>query len=176
MEESITDGLTGVKTRRYLMEALHGEWRRSTRTGHRFSLIMVALDRFREVNGRMGRLEGDKVLTAVAALLEAGTRETDVVARIGGDEFAILTPETNTQQAEIPAERLRAAVEADNFLRAHKVTASFGIATLPDHGLGPGEILRHASSGVRLAKRHNGNCVKVASPSLEARDAEYDQN
>jgi len=175
VEEAITDGLTGVKTRRHFLEALEGECRRSTRAGHQFSIIMMDLDRLKQVNDRMGRLQGDKVLTAVAALLDARSRQPNVVARYGGDEFVILVPETNTQQAEILAEGLRAAVEADDFLRTHEVTASFGIATFPDHGRTPEEILRVVDSGMYLAKHCSGNCAKVASLSLKPEDVERDK-
>jgi len=168
LDQAITDGLTGLKTHRYFMEALDGEWRLSTRTGRPFSVIMMDLDGFKRVNDLGGHLEGDKVLAAVATLLDARSRQSNVVARYGGDEFALLMPETNTEQAEILAERLRAALEADHFLRAHGVTASFGIATFPDHGPTQGEILRVADSGMYLAKHHSGNCVKLAelSPKL----------
>jgi diguanylate cyclase (GGDEF)-like protein/putative nucleotidyltransferase with HDIG domain len=175
VEEAITDGLTGLKTHGYFREALDEEWRRSTGTGRRFSLIMMDLDRFKQVNDRMGRLEGDKVLTAVAALLDARSRQPNVVARYGADEFAILMPETNTQQAEILAEGLRAVVEADDFLRAHEVTASFGIATFPDHARTQEEILKVADSGMDLAKHCDGNCVKLASLSIAAGNAERGQ-
>jgi diguanylate cyclase (GGDEF)-like protein/putative nucleotidyltransferase with HDIG domain len=175
VEEAIRNGLTGVKTRRHFLEALEGECRRSTRAGGQFSLLMMDLDRLRQVNDRMGRGEGDKVLTAVAALLDARSKQPNVVARNEGDEFAILMPETNTQQAEILAEELRAAVEADDFLRAHEVTASFGIATFPDHGRTPQEILTAVGSGMYLAKHCSGNCVKVASLSLKPEDAERDK-
>ena len=174
-EEVITDGLTGLKTHPYFRETLDGEWRRSTHTGRQFCLTMMDLDRFKQVNDRMGRLEGDKVLTAVAALLDAQSRQPNVVARYGEDEFAILMPETNTQQAEILAESLRAAVEADDFLRAHEVTASFGIATFPDHGRTQEEVLRAADSGLHLAKHCSGNCVKVASLGPKAGNAERDK-
>ena len=175
VEEAITDGLTGVKTRRYFMGALEGECRRSTRAGLQFSLIMMDLDRLKQVNDRLGRREGDKVLTAVGAFLNARSKQPNVVARYGGDEFGILMPETNTQQAEILAEELRSAVEADDFLRALEVTASFGIATFPDHGRNPEEILRVANSGMYIAKHCNGNCVKVASLSLKPEDVERDK-
>ena len=98
-----------------------------------------------------------------------------MVARYGGDEFAILMPETSTEQAGILAERLRATLEADAFLRAHAVTASFGIATFPDHGPTQEEILRVADCGMYLAKHHNGNCVKVALLSPAPGDVEGDQ-
>jgi diguanylate cyclase (GGDEF)-like protein/putative nucleotidyltransferase with HDIG domain len=175
LDQAITDGLTGLKTHRYFREALDGEWRRSTRTGRPFSVLMMDLDGFKRVNDRGGHLEGDKVLAAVAALLDARSRQSNVVARYGGDEFALLMPETNTEQAEILAERLRAALEADHFLRAHEVTASFGIATFPDHGQTQEEILRVADSGMYLAKHCNGNCVKVASLSPKAGDVDGGQ-
>ena len=175
LDQAITDGLTGLKTHRYFMEALDGEWRRSIRTGRPFSVIMMDLDGFKRVNDHGGHLEGDKVLAAVAVLLDARARQSNVVARYGGDEFALLMPETNTEQAEILAERLRAALEADHFLRAHGVTASFGIATFPDHGPTQGEILRVADSGMYLAKHLNGDCVKVASLSPKPGDVEGDQ-
>jgi len=163
MAEFVTDGLTGLKTHRFFREALHGEWRRSARSGRSFSVILLDLDGFKQVNDRMGRPEGDKVLTAVAALVNAGSKQSNLVARYGGDEFAILMPDTNTQQAEIVAEALRAAVEADRFLHAHGVTASIGIATFPDHGPTPEAVLWVADSGMHLAKQPDGNCVKVAS-------------
>ena len=81
MEEAITDGLTGLKTRCYFLEALDEEWRRSARTGRQFCLAMVDLDRFKQVNDRMGHREGDKVLRTVAALLDARARQSNVVAR-----------------------------------------------------------------------------------------------
>ncbi|MGA2475896.1 MAG: diguanylate cyclase [Terriglobia bacterium] len=172
LDQAITDGLTGLKTHRYFMEALDVEWRRSTRTGRPFSVIMMDLDGFKRVNDHGGHLEGDKVLAAVAALLEARSRQSNVVARYGGDEFALLMPETNPEQAEILAERLRAALEADHFLRAHGVTASFGIATFPDHGPTQGEIVSLADSGMYLAKNCNGNCVKLATLSPKPEDGE----
>ena len=173
-EAPITDVLTGLETHGQFREALDRERDRAAQTGRPFSLIVVGLDRFRQVYERMGRLGGDKVLKAVAPLLTARSRHSDVVARYGADEFAILMPGTDAQRAEALAERLRAAVEADRFLRLCEVTASFGVATFPDHGQTPEAILRVAESGMYLAKRSDGNCVKVASPSIAAGDAERD--
>jgi diguanylate cyclase (GGDEF)-like protein len=167
-KEAVTDNLTGLKTRRCFREALEGECRRSARSSRPFSVIMMALDRFGQVKDRMGRLESDIVLTAVATLLDAQARQPNVLARYGEDVFAILTPETNAPQAAILAERLRAAVEADDLLRGREVTASIGIATFPHSGRAPEEILRVADSGVYLAKQCKGNCVKEASPSPNA--------
>jgi diguanylate cyclase (GGDEF)-like protein/putative nucleotidyltransferase with HDIG domain len=163
LEQAITDGLTGLKTHRFFMESLDREWRRSTRSGQMFSVIMIDLDGFKQVNDRYGHLEGDKVLSAVANLLNDRVRQSNVVARYGGDEFAIMLPETRTEQAEVLAERLRASIESDPYLRAHGVTASFGISTFPIHGPTQEEILRVADSGMYLAKHQDGNRVRVAS-------------
>jgi len=175
VEEPITDGLTGLRTHSYFKEALDKERRGSTSSGRQFSLIMMDLDRFKQVNDRMGRQEGDKVLNAVAALLDSRSRPPNVVARYGGDEFAILMPEADTQHAGILAEELRAAVEADGFLRACEVTGSFGIATFPDHCRTQEEILRIADLGMCLARDCGGNCVKAASLSPKPEDAERDK-
>jgi diguanylate cyclase (GGDEF)-like protein/putative nucleotidyltransferase with HDIG domain len=166
-EQAITDGLTQLKTHRYFMEALESEWRRAPRGGHHFSLIMMDLDSFKTVNDSDGHLEGDRVLVAVARLIEARSRQSNVVARYGGDEFAILMPECTVEQAEILAERLRAAMAADPFLSGHGVTASFGIASFPVHGAAPEEILRVADAGMYLAKHHKGNSVRVASAAAK---------
>lgn len=175
LEQAITDGLTGLKTHRFFMEALDGEWRRSTRSGHMFSVIMMDLDGFKQVNDRHGHLEGDKVLTAVANLLNDRARQSNVVARYGGDEFAILMPETRTDQAEVLAERLRGNIESDRYLAAHGVTASFGIATFPLHGPTQEEILRVADSGMYLAKHQAGNRVRVASLRIASTQADWER-
>jgi diguanylate cyclase (GGDEF)-like protein/putative nucleotidyltransferase with HDIG domain len=167
-EQAVTDSLTGLKTHRYFMEALESEWRRATRSGHSFSVIMMDLDGFKQVNDRRGHLEGDKVLMAVARLLKARLRQFNVVARYGGDEFAILMPEATSDQAEILAERLRSTLAPDPYLASHKVTASLGIASFPTHGASPEEILRVADLGMYLAKRDKGNRVRVAPVTPQA--------
>jgi diguanylate cyclase (GGDEF)-like protein/putative nucleotidyltransferase with HDIG domain len=172
LEQAITDGLTGLKTHRYFMESLDREWRRATRSGQMFSIIMMDLDGFKQVNDRYGHLEGDKVLTAVANLLNDNVRQSNVVARYGGDEFAVMLPEARTEQAEILAERLRASIESDPYLSAHGVTASFGISTFPLHGPTEEEILRVADSGMYLAKHQDGNRVRVASLSVASAQAD----
>lgn len=165
-EQAITDGLTRLKTHRYFMEALDAEWRRAARWGRPFSLIMMDLDSFKPVNDRHGHLEGDKVLSAVARLLEARCRQSNVVARYGGDEFVILMPEGSTEQAEILAERMRSSLAADPYLSSRCVTASFGLATFPTHGATPEEILRVADSGMYLAKHEKGDRIRVASNTV----------
>src|SRR5581483_2518797 len=100
-QQSITDGLTGIKTRRFFWEALTSEWRRASRSGRPFSVVLMDLDKFKEVNDGLGHLEGDLVLARVGRLLEQKCRQSNVVARYGGDEFIILMPETGVEQAQI---------------------------------------------------------------------------
>src|SRR2546428_409074 len=136
-EQAITDGLTGVKTHRFFMEALSAEWKRSTRAGRSFSLVLMDLDRFKFVNDFYGHLEGDLVLQRVGHILEQNCRRSDVVARYGGDEFVILMPETNMEHARQLAMKLRGWVSADPLLREKNITASFGIALKRLFATGP---------------------------------------
>ncbi len=174
-EQAITDGLTGLKTHRFFMEALEAEWRRAPRSGRPFSIIMLDLDGFKGVNDRFGHLEGDRVLVAVGRLLASRTRQVNAVARYGGDEFAVLMPEATTEQAEILAERLRSSFASDPYLASHGVTASLGIATFPAHGATPDELLRIAGGGMFLAKHDKGNSVRVAARAGAAGQAGWEQ-
>ena len=131
-QQSITDGLTGVKTRRFFWEGLSSEWKRASRSGRPFSVVLMDLDKFKEVNDTLGHLEGDLVLARVGRLLEQKCRQSNVVARYGGDEFVILMPETGVDQAQILAERLRLWVASDPMLAEHHITGSFGVASWAD--------------------------------------------
>src|SRR5207237_4880674 len=128
-QQSITDGLTGIKTRRFFYEALSSEWRRGLRSGRPFSIVLIDLDKFKAVNDTMGHLEGDLVLARVGRILEQKCRHSNVVARYGGDEFVVLMPETALDEAQILGERLRAALADDSLLSQRCVTGSFGVAT-----------------------------------------------
>ncbi|HXC86268.1 MAG TPA: diguanylate cyclase [Candidatus Cybelea sp.] len=161
-EQAITDGLTGVKTHRFLMEALSSEWKRSTRANRPFALVLMDLDRFKFVNDFYGHLEGDVVLQRVGHILEQNCRRSDVVARYGGDEFVILMPETSVEQAIQLASKLRGWVAADPLLRDKNITASFGIAGFPVHGSTPQELIQVADSSMYLSKHQGGNSVSSA--------------
>lgn len=161
-EQAITDGLTGVKTHRYLMEALSAEWKRATRAGRHFSLVLIDLDRFKFVNDFYGHLEGDLVLHRVGQILEQNCRRSDVVARYGGDEFVILMPETNAAQAVQIADKLRPAICDDPLLREKTITASFGIASFPLHGSTPQELIQVADASMYISKHEGGNIVSTA--------------
>jgi diguanylate cyclase (GGDEF)-like protein/putative nucleotidyltransferase with HDIG domain len=161
-EQAITDGLTGVKTHRFLMEALSAEWKRSTRANRPFALVLMDLDRFKFVNDFYGHLEGDVVLQRVGHILEQNCRRSDVVARYGGDEFVILMPETTVEQARQLANKLRGWVASDPLLRDKNITASFGIAGFPVHGSTPQELIQVADSSMYLSKHQGGNSVSSA--------------
>ena len=161
-EQAVTDGLTGVKTHRYLLEALSAEWKRSTRAHRPFCLLLADLDRFKFVNDFFGHLEGDLVLKRVGRILEQNCRASDVVARYGGDEFVILMPESDIDHSRQIAEKLRACIFGDSFLRSKNVTASLGIAAFPDDGATPQELIQIADASMYLSKHQGGNAVSTA--------------
>jgi diguanylate cyclase (GGDEF)-like protein len=169
-QQSITDGLTGIKTRRFFWEALSAEWKRASRSGRPFSVVLIDLDKFKEVNDTMGHFEGDLVLARVGRLLEQKSRQSNVVARYGGDEFIILMPETGPDQAQVLAERLRQWIASDPMLSEHKITGSFGVASFPTHGFSIEDVIRVADAGMYVSKRSGGNLVSTAEEFAEGED------
>src|SRR5271169_2110281 len=161
-QQSITDGLTGIKTRRFFWEALSSEWKRASRSGRPFSVVLIDLDKFKEVNDSLGHLEGDLVLARVGRLLEQKCRQSNVVARYGGDEFIILMPETGIEQAQALAERLRLWLATDPMLEEHHITGSFGVASFPVHGFSMEDLIRIADTGMYMAKHAGGNQVSTS--------------
>ncbi|HSZ61011.1 MAG TPA: diguanylate cyclase [Terriglobales bacterium] len=161
-QQSITDGLTGIKTRRFFWEALSSEWKRASRSGRPFSVVLIDLDKFKEVNDSLGHLEGDLVLARVGRLLEQKCRQSNVVARYGGDEFIILMPETGIEQAQVLAERLRLWLATDPMLEEHHITGSFGVASFPVHGFAMEDLIRVADAGMYVSKHAGGNQVSTS--------------
>ncbi len=131
------DPLTQLKNRRHLFERMRAEMDRSRRYGSPLTLMLVDLDHFKAINDLHGHVVGDRLLAAIARTVEErGLRTVDVAARYGGEELALLLPETDAQGAEVVGERLRALVAATQVPAADgepvRVTASFGVAVYPD--------------------------------------------
>jgi diguanylate cyclase (GGDEF)-like protein/putative nucleotidyltransferase with HDIG domain len=175
-EQAITDGLTGVKTHRFFMEALAAEWRRATRANRQFSLVLLDLDKFKPINDYFGHLEGDLVLQRVGNILEQNVRRSDVVARYGGDEFVVLMPETSADQAYQLGDKLRQWLATDPLLKEKKISASVGIATFPHHGATPQELIQIADASMYLAKHQGGNLVVSADHYKVTEQKQWQRN
>ena len=161
--QATTDELTGLVNRRRFMAALRAEITRPSRC-ERPSLILADLDDFKLVNDRFGHPVGDDLLQAFAAAMRACLRDVDVAGRLGGEEFAVLLPDTPMEAALAVAERLRLLVEAPLLVR-HDVdisaTASLGVAELVE-GEGADELLRRADAALYRAKAAGKNTVSIA--------------
>jgi len=137
-ELSITDGLTGLHNYRYLMRVLDTEYKRARRYNHRFALLMVDIDRFKDVNDHYGHPCGDYILQEVGRLLKDCVRNTDIVTRYGGDEMAIILLEVSKALAMEVSEKLRREVEKRSFLwqgATVKITVSIGVAAALEEGI-----------------------------------------
>lgn len=162
-ELSRTDGLTGLLNRRYLMELLTAEVHKTERYHHPFSLVMLDIDFFKKINDTFGHVTGDAALKMVGQVLRREVRACDVAARFGGEEFAILLPQTDREGALTAAERLRKAIEAAEVAsRGYvlHVTASFGVATYPSEGIESVEdLVTRADKALYRAKSEGRNRV-----------------
>jgi diguanylate cyclase (GGDEF)-like protein len=163
-ERTMRDGLTGLRNRRGFDEHLHRYLRESDRHGQPVSLVLVDIDFFKKVNDTHGHDAGDAVLIAVAKAIENSVRDVDLCARFGGEELAILLPQTHLGRACDVAERLRRAV-AGLIVRAAgaeiAVTASFGVASYPETVRTHDAFFTAADRALYQAKRSGRNCVKV---------------
>ncbi|MET1757185.1 sensor domain-containing diguanylate cyclase [Novosphingobium sp. RD2P27] len=164
------DQLTGALTRRGFIESAMQEIERFRRYGRIASIVMIDIDHFKAINDTHGHPAGDAVLREVAGILRGQERASDLLGRIGGEEFAMLMPETNAQGALAVAERLRAAiattpVEAGSGIQL-QVTASFGIAQLDAAIINPDGWFAAADVPLYAAKRAGRNCcVAVSGPA-----------
>jgi diguanylate cyclase (GGDEF)-like protein len=160
------DPLTGIHNRRHFVARLDTEWNRYRRYGRPFSLLVLDIDHFKAVNDNHGHDVGDQAIVSVARLCRAGTRESDLAARIGGEEFAILLPETDIADACVAAERLRNAIAARPVpcRGGHiAITVSIGVAAAGATTIGPTELMKHADEALYAAKRAGRNCVTAAT-------------
>jgi diguanylate cyclase (GGDEF)-like protein len=167
-----TDPLTGLANRRRFGEELTQTLRRAERYGERFALVVLDLDRFKSVNDEHGHEAGDRLLVAAAGVLGQGLRDSDVVARLGGEEFGAILVHADAGAAREVTERLRAAVAAlrvplpaaadGGELRA---TISAGVAVYPDHGRDDRDLMRSADRALYSAKNAGRDRVVVAAPA-----------
>jgi diguanylate cyclase (GGDEF)-like protein len=163
---SVTDDLTGLSNSRYLNLVLRREEKRSIRSGKPLSVLFIDMDGFKNVNTNHGHMAGSKALVEAANVIRACARETDVVARFGGDEFALILPDTGREGAISVAERIRDRIRAFSFLELEglslRLTASIGIATLPDVTGSAEELLKAADRAMYQVKDSGKNGIHIA--------------
>jgi len=163
-----TDGLTGVLNRRTFNAQLQGRLREALRYNRPLSLLLLDVDHFKKVNDTWGHPAGDVVLRGIAALAQRQARETDIVARYGGEEMALILPETDAQGAHTIAERIRKAAAAASHATEQgviQVTVSIGVATWPGPGDSAEELLEAADKALYRAKQGGRNRVAAANPA-----------
>jgi diguanylate cyclase (GGDEF)-like protein len=163
-----TDALTGLANRRRFDDSLRRELSHSDRFGHPVSLVLVDIDHFKRVNDSHGHEAGDAVLRTIARMLADSVRTVDLCARFGGEELAILLPQTTAAGAFELADRLRRRI-AGRPIRHNDVdilvTASFGVASYPEVVRSGDVLFPAADAALYAAKRDGRNCVKLADRS-----------
>jgi len=164
---SQTDDLTKLHNARYLRQFLLNEIRRARRYGTSVAALFLDLDDFKQVNDEHGHLVGSHVLMEVAAVILSSVRDTDAVARYGGDEFVIVLPDTGTELAGTVAERIRGKILRFQFTGGRRLqlslTASFGVAAFPLHASSPQQLIACADTAMYEAKAASKNCVRYAA-------------
>jgi diguanylate cyclase (GGDEF)-like protein len=158
-----TDALTGLPNRRAMNDTIKRMAAHSGRTAQPLAAIAFDLDRFKSINDRYGHEAGDAALSAVGECLRENLRESDFAARIGGEEFLILAPNTDLEGARVLAEKLRESLAREEVPPlVEPFTASFGIAVMPFHATSSESLARHADRACYLAKERGRNRVEVA--------------
>lgn len=164
---SRADPLTGLMNRRAFRERLESEVERARRYGRDLSLIVIDVDLFKRVNDTFGHQAGDRTLIRIGELLQRNRRMEDGAFRIGGDEFALLLPETGPQGATVLAERLRRRIEhaALGTERGEPLTVSMGVSAFGDHGINVDELFERADVALYDVKAAGGNAIALP-PSI----------
>jgi diguanylate cyclase (GGDEF)-like protein len=159
-----TDALTGLPNRRAMNDTLKRMAAHAGRTAQPLAAIAFDLDRFKSINDRYGHEAGDAALSAVGECLREHLRESDFAARIGGEEFLILAPDTDVEGARVLAEKLREALAREEVPQLlEPFTASFGVAVMPFHATNTEALVRRADRACYLAKENGRNRVELAS-------------
>jgi len=162
-EKARIDEITGLLNRRSLDEAMASEISRHSRYGGIFSLIILDLDSFKAFNDNYGHLAGDGLLSRIGSGIRKSIRNADRAFRYGGDEFAILLPQTPVDAASQVAERVRKQVASEVTTGQVPVTASLGLATWPADGTAASEVIAAADAALYQAKRRGGNQSRRAN-------------
>jgi diguanylate cyclase (GGDEF)-like protein len=174
---SVTDDLTQLYNSRYLHEVLRKETKRAVRSGRPLSLLFVDLDGFKRINDAHGHMLGSRALVEAAAVIRSSARETDIVARFGGDEFALVLPETGPEGAAAVARRVRERIGRHVFLAdrgpGSRLTASVGVATLPEAADTAEDLLQAADAAMYRVKERGKDGIHMAG--LEKPDAPFDE-
>jgi diguanylate cyclase (GGDEF)-like protein len=165
--QSIRDPLTGLYNRRYLEEMTQRETRRAVRSECGLGLLILDLDHFKQINDTYGHDAGDSALREAASFLVKSVRAEDFVCRFGGEEFVVVLPMADLKATQARAERIRSRLRELTVLHNGQslgmITASIGVATLPEHGTSPKELLQAADAALYLAKREGRDRVVVAA-------------
>lgn len=163
---SVTDDLTRLYNSRYLNQVLRRETKRASRSGRPLSLLFLDLDGFKQVNDNHGHLCGSRALVEAGSIIRGCARETDVVARFGGDEFSVILPDTGSDGAVAVASRIRDRIALHPFLESDglslHLTASVGVATLPDVAASAEELIRAADTAMYRVKADGKNGIHIA--------------
>jgi diguanylate cyclase (GGDEF)-like protein len=162
---AISDSLTGLANYRYLVDILQGELERSGRTNRPFSLLLLDLDGLKKINDRHGHVIGSRALCRVAAILHMNCRSIDTAARYGGDEFALVLPETSMMQAEQVAERIRSCLSAEE--ETPRLSISIGVATFPKCGITVQQLLEFADRTLYTRKEQSKRTKKEKSNNAQ---------
>ena len=166
---AVTDPLTGLHNRRFFLDRLIEHLQRAERYGAKLALLLLDFDYLKEVNDFHGHQVGDRALRAVGRLLESCLRESDEVARIGGDEFAAVLLQADGALIETVHDRMRAAIDGlelqDDDGQPLQISLSAGVAFFPDDADGPDLLLQRADEALYRAKRRGRNQIAVYDPT-----------
>lgn len=171
-EQSVTDGLTGLYNQTHFFLLFNLQLERAKRTHTAFSLIIFDVDHFKNYNDVNGHMAGSEALKKVGHLMQKEFRDTDILAKYGGDEFVVIMPNADHIGAFLGADRLREKVEITAFPGAEnqplgKITLSLGIASYPEHGTTAPDILAKADKAMYIAKKTGRNRTVFYRPELE---------
>ncbi len=171
----VTDSLTGVHNRRHFNEVLEFEFRRSARSQHPLTLMMVDVDHFKSFNDNHGHQAGDEILRHVAQVLQDTLRSTDILARYGGEEFVVLLLDTSGARGELIGDKLREAVASFSFpvgrnVPLAQVTVSVGVASFPEDAEDAQLLVECADRAMYAAKAAGRNRVEVWTEDLDKKE------